>query len=125
LNIEDVRFLLTALIQALPTVASLCVIALFAFPKFYIMQGREKSFKSRKKTFRFFLFIFGILILVTFLTVYFLSADLLDLSTLIEKNTDVIYNHVTFAVVVLFITPVSLVIYMFKVSSYKLEDINV
>ena len=124
MNIEDVRFLLTALIQVLPTVASLCVIALFAFPKFYMAQGREKSFKSRKKTFRLFLFIFGILIILTFLTVYFLAADLLDLSTLIDNNANAIYNHVTFAVVVLFITPVSLVIYMFKVSSYKLEDIN-
>jgi len=87
-------------------------------------QGREKSFKSRKKTFRLFLFIFGILIILTFLTVYFLAADLLDLRTLIDNNANAIYNHVTFAVVVLFITPVSLVIYMFKVSSYKLEDIN-
>ena len=44
MNIDDVRFLLSVLIQTLPTVLSLGLIALFAFPK--SRRGNVRNFKT-------------------------------------------------------------------------------
>jgi hypothetical protein len=60
LNIEDLRFLLSALIQILPTILSITLIALFAFPELT---------RSVREKFRTCIILSALMILIFFLAI--------------------------------------------------------
>ena len=112
MDIENLRFLLSALIQALPTVVSIALVAFFAFPK----KGKVK----RQSTYIAFLFVFIALILVASVTIYFDVITLLHLEKYVQQ-IQWINIIVGFSLIPLFGLPILLAFYLIIIGKYKLE----
>ena len=116
MNIDDVRFLLSVLIQTLPTVLSLGLIALFAFPK--SRRGNVRNFK----TYRLFLVIFLLLALfVTAATIQDVIA-LANLEENFQNNPEFLDTCILYSSIVLLIIPIFLVMYLLTISKFEIED---
>ena len=114
-NIEDTRFLLSALIQALPTVLSLGLIALFAFPK--SRMGKVRNFRIYSK----YMSSFFILILIIGVATI---QDAIVLANLEElQNSSIIINIcIVLSSIALFLIPIYLVMYLLTINKFEVED---
>ena len=114
MNIEDIRFLLSALLQALPTVLSLGLIALFAFPK------TRKGIKNRKMyaIFMFVLIMLSVFILVTTCRD---AITLMNLEYLLQNNPSQIESNINYSIVSLALMPLFLIFYLITVFMIELE----
>ena len=108
-NIEDLRFLLSALIQMLPTILSITLITLFAFPEFY---------KNIKKDTQFFKKIINYSITMV---IIFVIAIFLDIIALLQL--DYLYSNILNIVFIAIIYSMFSILYLFYVLSRVLKKI--
>lgn len=114
-NIEDTRFLLSALIQALPTVLSIGLIALFAFPK--SRKGNVKNFRTYSR----YMSSFFILILIIGIATIQDAIVLANLEEL-QSNSLIINICIILSSAALFLIPIFLVMYLLTINKFEVED---
>ncbi|MBD3230459.1 MAG: hypothetical protein GF329_19925 [Candidatus Lokiarchaeota archaeon] len=115
MNIEDIRFLLSVLIQTLPTVLSLGLIALFAFPK------SRKGNVRNLKIYYLFVFLFLILaVLVTGATIQDVIA-LSRLEEIFQNDPAFLENCILLSSIALFLIPIFLIMYLLTISRFESE----
>ena len=115
-NIEDARFLLSALIQALPTVLSLGLIALFAFPK-----SRKKNSKSLRIYSKYMASFFILILFVGVATIQN-AIVLANLENYLKDDAIILQVCIMLSSIVLFLVPAFLILYLLRISKFEVED---
>jgi len=116
MNIEDTRFLLSALIQALPTALSLGLIAFFAFPK-----SRKRNVKNFRIYSKYMASFFILILFVGVATIQD-AIVLANLENYLQNNSVIIQACIIFSSVALFLIPIFLVMYLFAINKFEVED---